>query len=407
MRASSTTRSGFARASRNRRSCKGAGGYFEFTGYPDMKFRDEPNPAEPQTPAARWRPRARSRPRVRPLPTSRCRFRKANSAARESHHLRRSNTTTRDNVIRREMRLYEDDVFNTEALKYSIRRLNQLGYFKSARGARQGRHVREKTPNVEGKVDVRMKLEEQNRQSADLWSRCLAVRRVLSVSCHFPQTANFLGRGRKPDAVASERLAGAELLRGVHRAVPVRSQHHRRGQPVSRQDVRYVGQFTQNTSGATLTMGFPLGNGFTRMFTNYSYERVEVTEIAQLYTDPAVLARAIPFLARFAAATAQGGERIISKIVPSIVHNTVDQPIFPTSGRRLTASVDLSPGSAAIPVSSSRFLKACKLLETRAIARRSVCAARCNTSMRSAAAATCQSSRSCFWAANTASAASI
>ena len=45
------------------------------------------------------------------------------------------NTTTRDNVIRREMRLFEGGVFNTEALKYSIKRLNQLGYFKQLEGA--------------------------------------------------------------------------------------------------------------------------------------------------------------------------------------------------------------------------------------------------------------------------------
>ena len=41
------------------------------------------------------------------------------------------NTTTRDNVIRREMRLVEGGVFSTEALKYSVRRLNQLGYFQN------------------------------------------------------------------------------------------------------------------------------------------------------------------------------------------------------------------------------------------------------------------------------------
>ncbi len=29
------------------------------------------------------------------------------------------NTTTRDTVVRRELRLFEDGVFNTEALKYS------------------------------------------------------------------------------------------------------------------------------------------------------------------------------------------------------------------------------------------------------------------------------------------------
>ena len=35
----------------------------------------------------------------------------------------------------------------------------------------------------------------------------------------------------------------------------------------------------------------------------------------------------------------QGGERIISQITPSIVHNTVDNPIFPTTGKRYTASI--------------------------------------------------------------------
>ena len=40
------------------------------------------------------------------------------------------NKTTHDEVIRREVRLVENGVFDTEALKYSIRRLNQLGYFE-------------------------------------------------------------------------------------------------------------------------------------------------------------------------------------------------------------------------------------------------------------------------------------
>jgi len=38
----------------------------------------------------------------------------------------------------------------------------------------------------------------------------------------------------------------------------------------------------------------------------------------------------------------QGGKRTISKITPSAVHNTVDNPMFPTTGRRLTASVELA-----------------------------------------------------------------
>ena len=40
--------------------------------------------------------------------------------------------------------------------------------------------------------------------------------------------------------------------------------------------------------------------------------------------------------------TREGGKRTISKIGPSYVYNTVDNPIFPTSGRRYTLSADLA-----------------------------------------------------------------
>ena len=89
-------------------------------------------------------------------------------------------------------------------------------------------------------------------------------------------------------------------------------------------------------------MGFPL-SGFSRMFTNYSYERVRVTEINEIYQTPEVLQRN-PFL-RDSLLIGQDGERIISKVVPSYVYNTVDQPIFPTNGKRFTSSID-PPASA-------------------------------------------------------------
>jgi outer membrane protein insertion porin family len=38
----------------------------------------------------------------------------------------------------------------------------------------------------------------------------------------------------------------------------------------------------------------------------------------------------------------QGGRRTVSKVTPSVVYNTVDNPIFPTSGRRYTASMDFA-----------------------------------------------------------------
>jgi outer membrane protein insertion porin family len=110
-----------------------------------------------------------------------------------------------------------------------------------------------------------------------------------------------------------------------------------------RADVRYINQFTQRSTGGVVGLGYPLG-GFTRLFTNYSYERVRVTDINTAYTDPQVLARN-PFLRDsllIGANVGANGERIISKITPSLVHNTVDQPIFPNQGVRYTAAIDLA-----------------------------------------------------------------
>ena len=92
-------------------------------------------------------------------------------------------------------------------------------------------------------------------------------------------------------------------------------------------------QYTQETTGSNLVLGYPL-SGYTRLFTGYSYELIKVYDINPLYLDPAVLAGS-PYL-RESLMLDQNGRRIVSKISPSVVFNTVNQPIFPTAGKRLT-----------------------------------------------------------------------
>jgi outer membrane protein assembly factor BamA len=108
-------------------------------------------------------------------------------------------------------------------------------------------------------------------------------------------------------------------------------------------EIRFIGQFTQASSGGNLVYGFQTGD-FSRMFVNYSYEQVKVKDLNPLYTD---LGASNPFL-QDSLLIGQGGRRTISKVAPSWVFNTVDQPIFPTSGTRYTFSLE------AIPTSSTR-----------------------------------------------------
>ncbi len=311
----------------------GAGGYMEFTGYPDYKFSDEPNPAEPQAP--KMLAAVDAAPAGPPTVDVTLQIQEG-----KQYFVNRivftGNTTTRDNVIRREMRLYENGVFNTEALKYSIKRLNQLGYFKALEGPGKDVNV-DKTANADNKVDVKMKLEEQNRNQLTFGAGVSQFEGFFGQLSF--QTANFLGRGES----LTVSLQGGQRAQNYTLSFTEPFLFDRNitgGANLFRSDVRYVSQFTQQSTGGTLTMGFPVGNGFTRAFTNYSYERVRVTEINTAFTDPLVLARN-PYL-RDSLLIGQGGERIISKVVPSLIYNSVDQPIFPTQGRRLSLSADLA-----------------------------------------------------------------
>ena len=315
------------------REVYGTGGYFEFTGFPDYKFQDDPNPNAPEAPDALRAPEAAKPKDGAPLVDVTMRMQEG-----QQFFVNRitfvGNTTTRDNVIRREMRLVENGVFNTEALKYSVKRLNQLGYFKALEG---GKDVDvQKTPNETNKVDVKLKLEEQNRNQLTFGAGVSEFEGFFGQLSF--QTANFLGRG---ESLTVSMSAGSRAQNySLAFSEPfLFDRNITGGANIFKADVRYIGQFTQKSSGAVLTMGFPM-SGFSRMFMNYSYERVRVTEIADIYQTPDVLARN-PFL-RDSLLLGVGGERTISKIVPSYVYNTVDQPIFPTNGKRLTTSIDLA-----------------------------------------------------------------
>jgi outer membrane protein insertion porin family len=318
----------------------GSAGYMEFTGFPDYKFRDDPNPNEPAAPAALAAPEpsAAEKEKGQDKAVVDVTMRMVEGTQFFVNRITfTGNTTTHDNVIRREMRLYEENVFNTEMLKYSIKRLNQLGFFKPLEG---GKDVNvEKTPGQTNKVDVKLKLEEQNRNQLTFGAGVSEFEGVFGQLSF--QTSNFLGRGESL-TVSLQSGSRAQTYSVGFTEPFMFDRNITLGAQIFKTDVRYIGQYTQKSAGGVLTLGFPLGRGYWRFFNNYSYQRVRVTEVNEIYLDQSVLARN-PFLRdSLLQGVGQNGERIVSKVTPSIVYNSVDQPIFPTSGKRLTASIDLA-----------------------------------------------------------------
>jgi outer membrane protein insertion porin family len=334
-------RKGFEKA----REIYGAGGYFEFTGYPDMEFVDTAEgPVDgPAHPTVNVTMRLQEG---------------------EQYFVNRitftGNTTTRDNVIRREMRLVEGGVFSTEALKYSIRRLNQLGYFQNLEQSPDAVDV-QKNPAAKNEVDVTLKLEEQNRNQLTFGAGVSQFEGFFGQLSF--QTSNFMGRG---ESLTLSLQAGsrAENYQVAFSEPFLFDRNITGGIDVFKRSLQYVNQFTQDSSGGNVMFGFPVAD-FSRLFLTYSFESTKVSDFNEAFFDPTCfyreggcrdislddpsqltpdaleLLRRNPFL-QDSLLIGTGGKRTISKIVPSFVFNTVDNPIFPTTGRRLSMSMDFA-----------------------------------------------------------------
>lgn len=304
------------------RELYGQGGYFEFTGYPDLA------PAPPG-----------EGPLAGPArPTVNVTMQLQEGAQYFVNRITfTGNTTTRDTVVRRELRLVEGGVFNTEALKYSIRRLNQLGYFEELKGTDDVQV--DKTAGMPNHVDVTLKLKEQNRNQLTFGAGVSQFEGFFGQLSF--QTANFLGRGESL-TVSIQSGSRAYNYQLAFTEPFLFDRNITGGIDIYKRELRFINQFTQASAGGNLLFGFPVGD-FSRMFVTYGYEEVRVTDLNRAYQSPELLARN-PFL-RDSLLIGEGGQRTISKIVPSYVFNTVDNPIFPNTGRRLQLSMDYAgPG---------------------------------------------------------------
>jgi len=323
-------RKGFEKA----KEVYGTGGYMDFTGYPDLAPRGAPTAngngnagpeqSGPAAPAAA--------PNGPPVVDVTLRMQEG-----KQYFVNRitfvGNTTTRDNVIRREIRLVETGPFNTEALKYSIKRLNQLGYFKPLEGEAIGV---EKTAGVDNKVDIKLKFEEQNRNQLTFGAGVSQYDGFFGQLAF--QTSNFLGRG-ETFTVSAQQGSRATNYQLAFSEPFLFDKPMTAGVDLFIRELQYIGLYTQKSQGGNVVYGFQVQD-FARMFINYSYENVEIKDLNPLFNDPQIL-RGNPLLAD-SLLTQQGGKRIISKIGPSYVYNTVDNPIFPTQGKRYTMSFDVA-----------------------------------------------------------------
>jgi outer membrane protein insertion porin family len=177
------------------------------------------------------------------------------------------------------------------------------------------------------------------------------------------QTANFLGRGESLN-LSMQAGSRAQNYQLAFTEPFLFDRNITAGFDVYKRSLQYIGFYTQRSTGTTVTFGVPVAD-FSRMFVNYSYERVKMSDLNEAFLDPNCVfsddgcssvslddlsgistdalegLRRNPFVFD-SLLIGEGGRRTVSKVTPTFVHNTVDNPIFPNTGRRVTMAIDLA-----------------------------------------------------------------
>jgi outer membrane protein insertion porin family len=251
----------------------------------------------------------------------------------------KGNDSSRDKVIRRELFMNEGDVFSTEVLKASIRRVNQLGYFKPMEGAPDIKP----SSTAEDRLDITFKVDEQNRNQFTFGGGVSGYEGAF-LNASF-QTSNFLGKGETFTLAAQTGSRTRNYQFSVSEPYfldrPITAGFDVFFRRISYESYGTFVGFGQQSQGISLSTGISVGR-FSRVFASYSYQIIDIYEIAaasNYKTTSSVVATTLDesYYGGF-------GRRHESSISPSWVRNTVDNPYQPRRGSRYTVGTQFVGG---------------------------------------------------------------
>ena len=270
----------------------------------------------------------------------------------------KGNTTTRDKVIRRELALEEGGIYNKKLWDLSLLRLNQLGYFEPLKPEDEGGDNTEtKVDNQNHTVDLLLKLKEKGKNSIGLSGGVSGLEGSF-VGINY-STNNFLGLGETLSVQASVGNLARNVTFGftepymfdrpLQFGFTVFTSRYNFNQ--AQQESLYTGQqlnlpdsvlqslqnFSQSSTGFTVSASYPLHRSFKRIGLTYSLDRSSLTVFSQysrLYFEELNFSNV-------SGPNALEGI-ITSKLIPSFSFNTIDSPQHPHRGHSFFASAQIA-----------------------------------------------------------------
>ena len=254
------------------------------------------------------------------------------------------NTTTRDKVIRRELAVEEGQVYNSRLWDLSLLRLNQLGYFSALKPEEA---TETKRNEQEGTVDLTLKVKENNKNSIGLTGGVSGLSGAF-IGLNY-STKNFLGLGEtlsiaanvgnlqksvtfgftEPYAFDRPLQLGFTIYASEYNYNQAEQEQILTGQKLNlpQSELNTLLNYTQNSVGTTLSASYPLRHSFKRIGISYGLDD------STLKTFSTASQQYFEYLAfRTISGPSALSGIITSKVTPTFLEDTIDNPIRPHYG---------------------------------------------------------------------------
>ncbi|RYE60212.1 MAG: outer membrane protein assembly factor BamA, partial [Hyphomicrobiales bacterium] len=228
------------------------------------------------------------------------------------------NTRTRDNVVRREMRLAEGDAYSSDKLKRSRDRLTYLGYFQNV-------DVTRAETEQPDRVDLDVKVKEQSTGEFNVGAGYSTYDGILATANVTER--NFLGKGQRVtvDFAVSQRQQNFNL--GFTEPYFMGQELAAGGDVFNtKTDFQDESGYDTATKGAALRLGFPLSE-FAKNDIRLGYKE---TSIENVGTTASKFVRA------------EAGDRDSITLSNTVSYDNRDSAMVPTRGYRVAATGDYS-----------------------------------------------------------------
>lgn len=248
------------------------------------------------------------------------------------------NVKTRDNVIRREMRLAEGEDYNRTKLEKSKQRMTRLGYFESVT------YSPERIPGERDKVNIRFEVTERPTGSLNVGAGFSSLDQFFA-QAQISQ-ANLFGRGHRMDlqAQVGGRLQSFSLSFTNPRVLDSYWQLGFSVFALRRQDVN----FDREQQGGSVTVGYelselwePLEDVTTGLTLGVTRIRIRDQSFAALFTPPGTI----------------NPDSLTTSVTLSVSHDTRNDRIEPTNGTLHTASVEFAENLFNLSRDTNDFLR--------------------------------------------------